>query len=108
MNVPGESFKAYNYYRKQSQQNWVKESRYMQGMIALGLQRTGDIQTAKDIIKSLLQNALINEEMGMYWKEFNTGGYYWYQSPIESHALLTEAFSEISIPSNATFSPGST
>ncbi len=102
MNVPGESFKAYNYYRKQAQQYWVKESRYMQGMIALSLYRTGDIQTAKDILKSLQQNALINEEMGMYWKEFNTGGYYWYQSPIESHALLTEAFSEINKNSKIT------
>ncbi len=102
MNVPGESFKAYNYYRKQAQQYWVKESRYMQGMIALGLHRTGDIQTAKDIIKSLLQNALTKEELGMYWKEFNTGGYYWYQSPIESHALLTEAFSEINKNSQIT------
>jgi hypothetical protein len=94
-NVPDESLKAYNFYRKQSQQFWIKQSRYMQGMIALSLHRTGDQQTAKNILKSLQQNALISEEMGMYWKEFNTGGYYWYQSPIESHALLTEAFSEI-------------
>jgi len=95
INVPGETLKAYNFYRKQSQQFWIKQSRYMQGMIALSLYRTGDQQTAKNILKSLQQNALISEEMGMYWKEFNTGGYYWYQSPIESHALLTEAFSEI-------------
>ena len=96
INIPGETVKAYNFYRKQSQQFWIKQSRYMQGMIALSLHRTGDPQTAKSILKSLQQNALISEEMGMYWKEFNTGGYYWYQSPIESHALLTEAFSEIS------------
>lgn len=93
--VPGEVFKAYNFYRKQAQKYWVKESRYMQGMIALSLFRTGDVQTANSILKSLDQNALKNEEMGMYWKEFNTAGYYWYQSPIEAHALLTEAFSEI-------------
>ena len=95
INVPGEVFKAYSYYRKQSQQYWVKQSRYMQGMIALSLHRTGDLQTAKNILQSLQQYALVNEEMGMYWKEFNTGGYYWYESPIESHALLTEAFAEI-------------
>ncbi len=95
INIPGETFKAYNFYRKQAQQFWIKQSRYMQGMIALSLHRTDDLQTAKNILKSLQQNALISEEMGMYWKEFNTGGYYWYQSPIESHALLTEAFSEI-------------
>lgn len=93
--VNGENLKAYTYYRKQSQQFWVKQSRYMQGMIALSLFRTADLQTANNIIKSLQENAIISEEMGMYWKEFNTGGYYWYQSPIESHALLTEAFTDI-------------
>ena len=31
----------------------------------------------------------------MYWKEFSTGGYYWYQSPIESQAMMVEAFSDI-------------
>lgn len=96
IDVPGDVFKAFNHYRKLSQQQWVKQSRYMQGMIALSLFRTGDIQTAKDILKSIQQNALTSEEMGMYWKEFNSGGYYWYQAPIESHALLTEAFAEIS------------
>jgi hypothetical protein len=93
--VPGASFKAYNHFRKQAQQTWVKQGKYMQGMIALSLFRTGDVQTAKNIVKSLGQNALRSEEMGMYWKEFNSGGYYWYQAPIESHALLTEAFAEI-------------
>jgi hypothetical protein len=32
--------------------------------------------------------------MGMYWKE-NYGGFYWYEAPIESQALLIEAFDEI-------------
>lgn len=94
MGVPGGVFKAYNYYRSQSQKAWVKQSRYMQGMIALSLFRTGDVQTATSIVKSLKENALTNEEMGMYWKEF-TGGYYWYQSPIESQSLMIETFTEV-------------
>jgi uncharacterized protein YfaS (alpha-2-macroglobulin family) len=93
--VPGGVFKAYNYYRSQSQKSWVKQSRYMQGMIALSLFRTGDVQTASNIVKSIKENALTNEEMGMYWKEF-TGGYYWYQSPIEAQSLLIETFTEVS------------
>ncbi|MBC7849495.1 MAG: alpha-2-macroglobulin, partial [Chitinophagaceae bacterium] len=95
MSVPGSAFKAYNYYRKQAQLTWVKQSRYMQGMIALSLHRTGDVQTAKNILKSLQQFSISSEEMGMYWKEVSIGGYYWHQSPIEAHALLTEAFVEI-------------
>lgn len=92
--VPGGVLKAYSYYRSQSQKAWLKQSRYMQGMIALSLFRTGDVQTAKNIVKSLKENALTNEEMGMYWKDF-IGGYYWYQSPIESQALMIETFSEV-------------
>ena len=30
----------------------------------------------------------------MYWKDVR-GGYYWYQAPIETQAVLIEAFSEI-------------
>lgn len=92
--VPGASFKAYHYFRKQAQLHWVKQSKYMQGMIALAQHRTGDTKTATSIMTSLKQNALVSEEMGMYWKTL-TAGYYWYQSPIESQALLIEAFTEV-------------
>ena len=67
----------------------------MQGMIALNLFRTSDIKTANDILGSLKENAIVNEEMGMYWKE-NKSGYYWYQAPTETQSLLIEAFAEIS------------
>ena len=92
--VPGESFKAYHYFRKQAQLHWIKQGKYMQGMIALAQHRTGDTKTATSIMTSLKQNALVSEEMGMYWKTL-TAGYYWYQSPIESQALLIEAFTEV-------------
>jgi hypothetical protein len=92
--VAGKSFQAYNYYRKQAQQYWLQQSRYMQGMIALALFRTGDGKTAFDILRSLKQNAIVNEEMGMYWKDIRAG-YYWYQAPIETQSLLIEAFATI-------------
>lgn len=92
--LPGTVFPAMNFYRNLARQHWLEQNRYMQGMIALALFRTGDIQTAKDILKSLKQNALTNEETGMYWKNM-AGGYYWYQAPIETQSLLIEAFREI-------------
>ena len=92
--VPGNLFSAMNYYRQQSQKLWLQESRYMQGLIALSLFRTGDIKTANEILASLKQNAIVNDEMGMYWKDVRAG-YYWYESPIETQSLLIEAFSEI-------------
>ena len=94
VSIPGASFAAINYYRKQSQQFWLPQSKYMQGMIALSLSRSGDNKTAGDILKSLKQNAIVNEEMGMYWKDINAG-YYWHQAPVETQSLLIEAFGEI-------------
>ncbi len=93
--IPGKSFTAVNYFRKQSQQFWLQQNRYMQGMIALSLFRSGDGKTAGDIVKSLRQNAIVNEEMGMYWKD-NTAGYFWHQAPVETQSLLIEVFTEIS------------
>jgi hypothetical protein len=93
--IPGNIFPAVNYYRKQVQKGWVQENRFMQGMIALALFRTGDVQTARNIIASLRQNAMHDEEKGMWWKDME-GGYYWYQAPIETQSLLIEAFREIS------------
>jgi len=93
--IPGaSSFTAINYYRKQSQQYWLQQNKYMQGMIALSLSRSADFKTAGDILKSLKQNAIVSDEMGMYWKE-NTAGYYWHQAPVETQSLLIEAFAEI-------------
>ncbi|MES2774643.1 MAG: alpha-2-macroglobulin family protein [Bacteroidota bacterium] len=86
---------AVDYYTQQSKQYWLQNSKYDQGMIALALNRKDDTKTPVAILKSLRENSITNEEFGMYWKEFNTGGYYWYQAPIESHSLLIEAFSEI-------------
>ena len=44
----------------------------MQAMIALSLYRTDDKTTPKAIIKSLKENSINNEEMGMYWKELDS------------------------------------
>jgi hypothetical protein len=94
INAAGSVSKAFSYYRKQSQQFWLQQGRYSQGMIALSLYRTGDGKTATDVLRSLKQNAIVSQELGMYWKDMN-GGYYWYQAPIETQALLIEAFTEI-------------
>jgi uncharacterized protein YfaS (alpha-2-macroglobulin family) len=83
----------FDYYKKQEQSYWLQNSRYMQGMIALSLHRYDDAKTPKDILKSLKENSINSEEMGMYWKE--NYGYYWYEAPIEMQALMIEAFDEI-------------
>jgi uncharacterized protein YfaS (alpha-2-macroglobulin family) len=95
MAISASAKKAVDYYKGQSQKYWLSQSKYMQAMIALALFRNDDSKTAKAIIESLKQNSISSEEMGMYWKDFTKGGYYWYQAPIESQAMMIEAFTDI-------------
>ncbi|NOT51550.1 MAG: alpha-2-macroglobulin [Chitinophagaceae bacterium] len=92
--IDAASMTAYNYYYKQAQQYWVGQSKYMQGMIALGLSRTNDAKTPAAILESLKETSITNEELGMYWKDLRSG-WFWYEAPIETHALLIETFQEV-------------
>lgn len=91
--LDGRNKEHFEYYKKQEQTYWTDNGRYMQGMIALSLHRYADVKTPKDILKSLKENSINSEEMGMYWKE--NYGYYWYEAPIEMQALMIEAFDEV-------------
>lgn len=86
--------KAIDYYLGQEKKYWLKQNRYMQGMIALALNRYDEKSAAMGIIRSLKENAISSDEMGMYWKE-NDDGFYWYQAPVEAQALMIEAFSDV-------------
>ncbi|MBP6624736.1 MAG: alpha-2-macroglobulin, partial [Chitinophagaceae bacterium] len=85
---------AFDFYKKQAGQFWLSQNKYMQGMSALALFRFADIPKAEAILKSLRENAIRNEEMGMYWKDLNNS-YWWYEAPIEAQSILVEAFQEI-------------
>lgn len=93
ISLGGKDKECFDYYKKQEQTYWLTNSRYMQGMMALSLHRYSDPKTPKDILKSLKENSINSEEMGMYWKE--NYGYYWYEAPVEMQALMIEAFDEI-------------
>lgn len=92
--LPAKCKDAFGYYKEQAKKYWLDNSRYMQGMIACALNRLDNRATALDIMKSLKENAIFHKEMGMYWKSVS-GGYYWHQAPIETMALLAEAFHEV-------------
>ena len=73
---------ALGFYMKQAEQYWMKQSPYLQGMIALALNRLLPVikplskfkNSQLDIIKSLKENAVNDMERGMYWKN-NSSGY---------------------------------
>ena len=86
--------KITKYYHTQIQNYWLKRSLYSKGLMALIVDRMDDKKTSAKILKSLKENSITSEELGMYWKA-NTNSWYWYQAPIETQALLIEAFAEI-------------
>jgi 5-hydroxyisourate hydrolase-like protein (transthyretin family) len=92
--IPVKIKPAYDYYLSQAAKYWVSQGKYEQGMIALALYRKGDYATPANIVKSLKENAIHSPEMGMYWKN-NQAGYYWYQAPIETQALMIEVFNTV-------------
>jgi hypothetical protein len=93
--LPSSHKEAYNYYMQQAEKYWNKQNQYMKGMIALSLHRAGNTKTPPLVMRSLEETAVKNEELGMYWKDL-ARGYYWYQAPIETQALMIEAFNEVS------------
>ncbi|MDV7185785.1 MG2 domain-containing protein [Lutibacter sp. TH_r2] len=85
---------AVDYYTNQSATFWTDFNLYSKGMIALIQYRNDNKLIPAEILKSLKENSISSEELGMYWKE-NTPSWFWYQAPIETQALLIEVFSEI-------------
>jgi TonB-dependent SusC/RagA subfamily outer membrane receptor len=81
-------------YLETAKKDWLTYSLYEKGLAALTLNRYGEAATAKKIIESLKETASNNEDWGMYWIA-NKAGWYWYQAPIETQALLIEAFVEV-------------
>ncbi|WP_431136314.1 MG2 domain-containing protein [Psychroserpens mesophilus] len=91
---PKEVSEIMDYYYGQIKTYWLNKSLYSKGLMTLIMHRQNDRKTAGNILKSLEENSITSDELGMYWKE-NTSSWYWYQSPVETQALLIEAFSEV-------------
>ncbi|MBN1410126.1 MAG: hypothetical protein JW969_04725, partial [Spirochaetales bacterium] len=106
---------GFEYFKWQMKTYWTDyiQSRYFSGLIALSLNRFSE-ETPKEfqkiftefgmknflkadvpgqIIKSLREYALYSDEMGMYWKQ--SWGWFWYELPIETQALMCEVFTEV-------------
>lgn len=88
-------FQAIKLYLSECKTNWLDYSLYEKGMAALVLHRFNETATAKKILNSLKETSSNNQDWGMYWIN-NKSGWFWHQAPIETQALLIEAFAEIS------------
>jgi len=82
-----------SYYLDQAEKFWLKKGLYQEGMLALALHRAGRAEAAQRIVASLRERATMKEELGMYWPV--DWGFYWYQLPVETQALMVEVFGEV-------------
>ena len=82
-----------DYYLGQGEKYWNNKSIYVEGMIAMALHRYERPAKVNSIVNSLGERALQHDELGMYWKYDR--GFYWYELPIETHALMIELFDEV-------------
>ncbi len=91
--LPAETREAFEYYTTQEEKYWLKKNNYLQAMIALTLHNLGQRNIAEGIRRSLNERALNDEELGMYWRQER--GWYWYEAPVETQAILIELFSTV-------------
>ena len=86
---------AVNYFLAQSKKYWLPlANRQSQGHLALALHRFGDAATAQAIMRSIKERAVTSAELGMFWRDTELS-WWWYRAPIETQALMIEAFDEV-------------
>jgi len=86
---------ALTYWQGQAKKYWLQiANRQSQAHIAVGLKRLGDLETARGVMASIRERSVSNEELGMFWRETELS-WWWYRAPIETQAMMVEAFDEV-------------
>jgi len=92
--------KAVEFFLSQSRKFWLQtDCRQTQGQLALALARFSAFNSTKDstpsaIMTSIKERSVSNAEMGMFWRDTELS-WWWYRAPIETQALMIEAFDEV-------------
>ncbi|MEM9235533.1 MAG: alpha-2-macroglobulin family protein, partial [Verrucomicrobiota bacterium] len=93
---------AFDYFVSQAKDHWASlGSRMSRAHVGLALHRLEDKQVPKLVTRSLKEHATIDEEQGMFWKDAEGAGWWWWQAPIETQAMMIEAFREIDADAEA-------
>ncbi len=93
--VAAQHREAVNYWQSQAKTYWLDLAhRQSQAHLAIALKRFGDETTAKAIMKSIKERSVSDEEMGMFWRDLEIS-WWWYRAPIETQAMMIEAFDEV-------------
>jgi hypothetical protein len=91
---------ALEYWLGQGRQYWTTLWRQSQAHLAIALKRFGDFDTPGLIMQSIREYSITDEELGMYWRD-TEHSWWWYHAPIETQAMMIEAFDEVAGDSQA-------
>jgi len=84
-----------DYFLGQARKYWLRLAcRQSQGHLAVALSRFGDRETARGIMRSIEERSVTDEELGMFWRDTERS-WWWYRAPIETQAMMIEAFDEV-------------
>ena len=83
------------YWISQAKEHWLDlASRQSQAHLAVALKRFNQMESAREIMTSIKERSVTNEELGMYWRDTERS-WWWYRAPIETQAMMIEAFDEV-------------
>jgi len=86
---------AVDFFLDRARDHWLKtRNRQTEAHLALALQRFGDTKVPALIMRSIKEFSVQDEELGMFWRD-TEASWWWYRAPIETQALMIEAFDEI-------------
>jgi len=94
LEIPEKAQSARKYYHEQLIRYWDQYNLYAWAMAGLYFHRSGEEVEARKVWTTIDQLSVNNEETGTFWKE-NRSGWFWYQAPVETQALLIEFYDEL-------------
>ncbi len=93
--VAAEHQVAVDFWLSQAKQHWLALAyRQSQAHLAVALKRFGDLEAAQGIMRSIKERSVSDEELGMFWRDQELS-WWWYRAPIETQAMMIEAFDEV-------------
>ncbi len=86
---------AVEYFLGQARTYWLQlANRQSQAHLAVSLNRFGQRAAAQEIMRSIKERSVTNQEMGMFWRDLELS-WWWFHAPIETQAMMIEAFDEV-------------
>jgi uncharacterized protein YfaS (alpha-2-macroglobulin family) len=93
--VAPEHSQAVDYWLSQAKTHWLALAhRQSQAHLAVALKRFDQIDAANQIMASIKERSVSDQELGMFWRDSELS-WWWYRAPIETQAMMIEAFDEV-------------